>query len=217
MRISSAICSVLLIAIVIQLFLYILEKKYNLKLVKFHFFIVSKSVILSTFGSVIVSMVVHFYKWENYNISQIVLITILLGGVSVISVSDHKEKIVPNFLIGYLIVVWLIIVFVSVILDFTEGIELVIQGTGGAAISGIMFLACYLLSKKQLGAGDVKLAVTMGMYLGVPLALSAFLFGSVLCCVHSLIRVARKKLTWKDSVPMVPYFMIGLWLILLIA
>ena len=30
-------------AIVIQLFLYILEKKYNLKLVKFHFFIVSKS------------------------------------------------------------------------------------------------------------------------------------------------------------------------------
>ena len=124
MRISSAICSVLLIAIVIQLFLYILEKKYNLKLVKFHFFIVSKSVILSTFGSVIVSMVVHFYKWENYNISQIVLITILLGGVSVISVSDHKEKIVPNFLIGYLIVVWLIIVFVSVILDFTEGIEL---------------------------------------------------------------------------------------------
>ena len=122
MRISSAICSVLLIAIVIQLFLYILEKKYNLKLVKFHFFIVS--------------------KWENYNISQIVLITILLGGVSVISVSDHKEKIVPNFLIGYLIVVWLIIVFVSVILDFTEGIELVIQGTGGAAISGIMFLAC---------------------------------------------------------------------------
>ena len=80
-----------------------------------------------------------------------------------------------------------------------------------------MFLVCYLLSKKQLGAGDVKLAVTMGMYLGVPLALSAFLFGSVLCCVHSLIRVARKKLTWKDSVPMVPYFMIGLWLILLIA
>lgn len=217
MRIASAICSACLIVVLSQLVLQLLEEKYELQLVKYHQIIISKSALIVTGVSVVVSTIVQLLRWDNFSITEIVLIVLLLIGMSVLVVTDYKKQLVPNVLIRTMIAFWVVIVFVTFILDVNEGIQIVLQGILGAAICGIVFLLCYFLSKKQLGAGDVKLAFILGLYMGAPIALNTFLFGTVLCCVYSLIQVLRKKLGWKDSVPMVPFFMIGLWIVLLIA
>lgn len=217
MRMVSSICSAVLIVVLIQISLQILKEKYELQLVRYKCLIVSKSVLLISVGSAFVSVIVQCIKWERYRLPEMILIIFLLAGVSVLTVTDYKMQVIPNPYMISMIAFWVVVVFVYTLTDVSDGFQLVLQSIFGGFFCGILFLVCYLLSKRQLGAGDVKISVVIGLYLGVSLALNVFLYGSILCCAYSLIQVARKKLGWKDGVPMVPFFMAGIWLVLLIA
>ena len=66
-----------------------------------------------------------------------------------------------------------------------------------------------LLSKGQLGAGDVKLVFVMGLYLPGERIIGAVFYGTLICCVYSVLLLIRKKITRKDGVPMTPFLYLG--------
>lgn len=216
MRSMGAICSAILIVIMLQVTLSLLMKTYELDLLQYKRFIVSKSVLYMSVGTVIMVVFLHFMKWNVYSTPEMILNTVMLWGLAVLTITDYKKQILPNKFLLALLVLWIVIAGVYCLTDIQNGFALAIQCILGAAISGIVFFVCYFLSKRQLGAGDVKLSILMGLYLGGQRALNAFLYGTMICCIYSLIQVARKKLGWKDGVPLVPFLTIGTWIILLI-
>ena len=63
-----------------------------------------------------------------------------------------------------------------------------------------------------MGGGDVKLMTVAGLYLGYDGALSALLYGSVLAALSALVLILGKKMTAKDTIPLVPFLYVGILL-----
>ena len=72
-----------------------------------------------------------------------------------------------------------------------------------------IFLLCYVLTKKKLGAGDVKFAFILGLYMTSSRMFGGIFYGSVLCCLFCIVQIIRKKLTFKSGVPMIPFLYMG--------
>ena len=143
------------------------------------------------------------------------LLAVLLWGMAVLAVIDGKRKLIPNrFLLG-LLMVWATVTGCLLIIHTESGLRLLFSSLAGALIGGAVFLLCYILSRGQMGAGDVKLACIMGLYLTGDRILGAVFYGTLLCGIYSLVQLFRKKLTLKNGVPMTPFLYMGTLLILL--
>lgn len=139
-------------------------------------------------------------------ILRLVLLTIGFAAAYV----DWKEKRVPNRLVAGFALAWLLILAPLVLYDPNAAISIGVNGVIGFVISAVVLLAVYVISRKGLGGGDVKLMSVAGLYLGYDGALSALLYGSVLSALTAIVLILRKKMTAKDSIPLVPFLYIGI-------
>ena len=129
--------------------------------------------------------------------------------LGILAVTDIKRKIIPNKILVLLLLFWTAGVSMLLILQTEFGLTILFESLAGGTIGGIIFLLCYLLSKGQLGAGDVKLVFVMGLYLTGERIIGAVFYGTLICCVYSVLLLIRKKITRKDGVPMTPFLYLG--------
>jgi len=54
------------------------------------------------------------------------------------------------------------------------------------------------------------------LYLTGERIMGALFYGTVLCCIYSIVQLIRKKLTLKNGVPMTPFLFLGTFITLLI-
>ncbi len=173
---------------------------------------------------------IFLHIWFDYStiaIPELIGDIAVVVGVGVLSVTDYHQKAVPNKILLAMFVVWVLTVALWTVTEFLLPSEIriamipdgghyfgvlsfVLPAGLGALLSGGIFLVCYLITKGKLGAGDVKLAFIMGLYLTTVRVMGAILYGCVLCLAVSLVLVFRKKLTMKDGVPMVPFLFVGM-------
>ena len=149
--------------------------------------------------------------------AALILDAVLTSGMTVLAWIDLRRKIVPNKFLAVLLILWGTLVGGSVIINPAQGMEMLFRGIAGAVISGGVFLLTYLLTHKQVGGGDVKLAFLMGLYLTGQRIIGAIFYGAVLSSLFALIMLGAKKIKWKDGIPMVPFLYIGTLIVLLIS
>ncbi len=140
---------------------------------------------------------------------------VLLWAMAVLSITDAKMQRIPNRMLLFLLAVWAVFLSIQVILEPSRGTALFALSAAGGLTGGLAFLLCYLISKGQLGAGDVKLSAVMGLYLTGQRIIGAVFYGVLLCCIYSLILLCRKKIGLKDGVPLVPFLYAGVCITLL--
>lgn len=150
------------------------------------------------------------------NIPLLIQTMAIVCGMSVLAVTDCLKKIIPNRIILILLALWAILAGAGFIVSMDVGIAGLFQSLVGGIAGGIIFLLCYLLSRGQLGAGDVKLAFVLGLYMTGQRIMGVLIYGILLCCVYSLIQLSRKKIGLKDGVPLVPFLYIGMIITLII-
>ena len=150
------------------------------------------------------------FKAEGQMGTLLVLRLILLAVGYVAAVLDLLEKRVPNKLVLGLAVAWLLVLTPLVLMDPGAAVAIGVRGLLGFAAAALVMLFVYFVSRRGLGGGDVKLMCAAGLYLGVDGVLTALLYGSVLSAITSLVLICRKKLTVKDSIPLVPFLYIGI-------
>lgn len=214
MVILSALLGAFSVVLFIQAAVRLLGKKYQIGFRYWKDICISKSVLLVSILSFIISMVLILARWQSTVIARLVLLLIMLCAMAVLTVCDYKCQLVPNIVLLILTGIWIVVIAFVIFTNASIGFFLFIQGGIGAAMGAVTFGLCYILSRRQLGAGDVKLAIIMGLYLPTECSICAYLLGAVICCVFSFIQVFRKKIGWKDSMPMVPFLTIGMWLAL---
>ncbi len=148
-------------------------------------------------------------------------VALLLRGVLLVlgyvaAVLDYREKRVPNRLVGLLLLAWILVIVPQLFFRTELAISLILAGIVGAAVAGILFLTVYLVSRKGLGGGDVKLMTVCGLYLGLDGVLSAMLCGCLLAALAGGGMILLKKLGPRDTIPLVPFLYVGIALNILI-
>ncbi len=128
------------------------------------------------------------------------------------ALTDIRSKRVPNKLVLSMAGVWILTIVPQLFFQTEKAIALMLSGLIGFAMAGVLFLVVYLISRKGLGGGDVKLMAASGLYLGFNGVLPAMLYGSVLASVFAIILIAAKKIGRKDAIPLVPFLYVGMLL-----
>lgn len=149
------------------------------------------------------------YLLHGKDVPTAVLDVIFAAGMVLLAHIDLKKHIVPNKILLVLLAVWVTAATLGILFDTAAGVGRVFSALGGALMAGCMFFLCYLISGRQLGGGDVKLSVIMGLYLTGERVMGAVTYGVILCCVYSVVMLIRKKVTVKDGIPLVPFLYLG--------
>lgn len=142
--------------------------------------------------------------------TMLVMRLVLLAACYAASLTDILEKRVPNRLVAALAVAWLLILAPLALYDPSSAIAIGVNGGVGLLIAGVVLLVVYFVSRRGLGGGDVKLMSVAGLYLGYDGALSALLYGSVLSAVTAVTLILMKKMTAKDTIPLIPFLYAGI-------
>ena len=132
------------------------------------------------------------------------------------TVYDIREKRVPNQLIGFMMGAWILSIVPQLFFQTEMTIRFLLRGVWGFLIGGLVFLVVYLVSRKGLGGGDVKLMAVSGLYLGIDGVLPAMLYGSVLAALTGIILILIKKIGKNDAIALVPFLYVGMILTMVI-
>lgn len=139
----------------------------------------------------------------------------------VILIYDLRHKIIPDSLVYISIALALITAYVAP----AEGIFL--NSLYAGLILFVFFALIWFLSAgKAMGFGDAKLALSIGILLGISMSLSALIlsfwlgaaFGLIylfLSKIHPLLR-GRKQITMKSEIPFAPFLVLGAWFALIL-
>lgn len=167
-------------------------------------------------GMLPLGTVLAIVQWNRLDKTELLLRLLLTGFGYVAAIQDMKEKRVPNRLVTAMLGSWVLVMMPSLFMRTEEILFLLFSGVVGFLLAGFIFLTVYLVSRKGLGGGDVKLMAVSGLYLGFNGVLPAMLYGSVLAALVSLALIVMKKITPKDSIPLVPFLYVGMMLTILI-
>lgn len=160
----------------------------------------------------ILSSFLHGYEmWRLiFNLCLSVFLTILAA-------VDLEYKRVPNRVLLVMLTVYALAAGIYIITDISNGLAFVFVSAAGSLFAGIAFLLCYIISRRQLGGGDVKLAFLLGLYLGGGRIFGAIIYGILCCFVYSVVQLCRRRLGLRDGVPLVPFLYLGTLIIFIIA
>ena len=153
--------------------------------------------------------------WYSHGMSgfedmQFAAMYIMLAGMTVFCMTDIWEQVVPNKLLLILFFLFIILAGVQGLRNMDVLIEALPSIVLGVIFCALCFGAGYLLSRRTMGAGDVKLSLVMGLYLTGEYVVGAIVYGCLAGAAYSVIQLLRKKITRKDSIPFVPFLYIGL-------
>lgn len=104
----------------------------------------------------------------------------------------------------------------DIILYGRDGLGLLFISLVGALLGGIIFFLCYIISRKRLGAGDVKLVFILGLFLTGQKIIEVIFFSTLLCLTFCVLQLYGKKIGRKKEFPMTPFFYLGTWITLFI-
>jgi leader peptidase (prepilin peptidase)/N-methyltransferase len=137
---------------------------------------------------------------------------VLIYTLFFVSLIDMKERIIPNKSLVFLCVVrTMIMVFECFALGVKDFFTLVLlPSLAGALAGGGILLLIMVISRKGLGAGDVKLFAVIGFFAGSAATVLSCLFCTALLLVlFSLCGMILKKIKAKDLFPMAPFVLSG--------
>ncbi len=139
---------------------------------------------------------------------QLNLILLGIGAVEVVFAQVYHNfgllggKIVGSALGSYALIFWL------------NDSSAWINYLAGALVGLFLFGGLYLFSRgRAMGMGDVKLAASLGLFVGWPDAIFSFAAAFIIGAMAGVVLLALGKKEMKDSLPFGPFIAIGMTLI----
>lgn len=209
-RVISSVFTAVLVTAISYLTISLPPDRYDMKLAKNHGLVVDARVLVPMGVAMLSVFAVSLYRFSTGLMRDYVLGAIALCGLSIAAIYDLIAKKIPNRVVAALLILWVVIEAVFFFIIGREGsLQHIFTSIMGGAAGGLIFLICYLLSRKKLGAGDVKLMAVMGLYVTGERIIGMILYGCLACAVYSIVQMLRKKLTARDGVALAPFLYIG--------
>jgi len=141
-------------------------------------------------------------------------LTLLIIFSYIAMIMDILNKKISNKLILVMLIVWMLLILPLSLCDTQVGIRELTDALLGLLTGGGLFLLVYLINRKGLGGGDVKLMAAVGLYLGFANTLPAILYGTVLAALFGLVLLLARKIGSKDTMPLAPFMFVGIMITL---
>lgn len=156
-----------------------------------------------------VTGLVFLFLWWHYGPSIRLPLSLLYSALLLVTfVIDLEHGIVLN------VMVYPAVVLALALSPLWPGLGPVRAVEGGALGLGLMLLP-YLAYRGGMGFGDVKLAAFMGLVVGFPNVVVAFLLAAVSGGLVALILLATRVKGRKDAIPFGPFLATATWVIML--
>ncbi|WP_304508787.1 prepilin peptidase [Anaerotignum sp.] len=139
---------------------------------------------------------------ENFLIA--LLVAILFTVAIIISVIDIKIRLIPNELV--LLILFLGVVFQVLCFGWQAQIHALLCMV---TVGFIFIITAKFVGFEQVGAGDIKLAATIGLILGYPNIMIAVMGMCVTLLVFCVGGLLIKKLVKNSTFPFAPFIMFG--------
>lgn len=149
-----------------------------------------------------------FFIHSNQNGVFIFTMSLFTCLLAVIAWIDYQKKIIPNELlilaIALRILHYLLMVFTPLYFQpaWIIGDILVGLASGFLLLIGKAF-------KSEVGWGDIKLMVVMGLYLGAKYTFSMLFYSVFASFIFAIGALITKKMTLKDAIPFAPFVLAG--------
>ncbi len=179
---------------------------------------------------------VFFWHWFSVEIggleslSKFVLSVTLWSSLLIIFFYDFRHKIIPD-LFSFLFSFCALALLTISVYFYGWGI-LPSHLLGAILLSGFFFALWFFSNGRWMGFGDVKLALGIGLYLGLSQGLSALAFAFWIGAGFAILRIVGSKLivrmgikrlssvggglTMKSEVPFAPFLIIGTFIALVL-
>ncbi len=139
---------------------------------------------------------------------------LLLGGLVPIAYRDHREKRIPNVsLVSLALIRALLLIAEAFLYPAAMAENLGFTLMGGLVSGGVMFFA-YVISRHEIGMGDVKLFALAGIYLGTSVTYILIMVSLILAALYGVIKIARRRLKAKDEIAFAPFVAISTFIVL---
>ncbi len=203
------------------LLVYLYDRKRPLNLTRKGHWIVSKSFL---FAGAIVFAGVFVYSFrclmnlgQQMDPTDFILVFFLIPFLGLTAVTDYRTQIISNRVLLVMLGIWIVVMSLSLLYRIDETLYLLVSSLSAAALAGLAFLLCYFVTKRQMGAGDVKLAAILGLYLNGSRIVGGILFGLIICLIYSVVQMIRRKMTLKSSLPLGPFLFLGSVLVIVLS
>lgn len=126
---------------------------------------------------------------------------------------DIKSQIIPNGLNMTGFLVGLAYIYIKLITNVVEGVELLLGMFAGAGIFLLIALFALIAYKKEgMGLGDVKLMGMLGMFFGARNIFQIFILSFAVGAIVSIILLITKIKKVDDYIPFGPFIVIASFL-----
>lgn len=132
---------------------------------------------------------------------DLIRVLLFIAVLAVIAVIDMRRGIIPNKIIYPSIIITLVLNFVS------GDIGIVNSLIGGISLAVFFVITALLL--KNIGMGDVKLGLLMGLMTGFPEGIIALFSGIFIGGLAAIILVVSRLKDRKSSMPYGPFLVAG--------
>ena len=165
--------------------IYVLEKEKTKNVVLLH-----GVGLLTGFGWLTICLI----KEITMPVALWILTMCILWALSVLTVIDCKRHQIPNDFLKLLLGIWGIVMVFDIIIHERDGLELLFMSLVGAFLGGGIFLLCYIISGKRLGAGDVKLVFLLGLFLTEQKIMEVIFYSTLLSLLFCLLQLYGRKM-----------------------
>lgn len=123
-----------------------------------------------------------------------------------ISFIDIDFRRIPNVMLG-------VGLGVGIILKLIDPAARTLQAWGdaglGMLVGGGVMMIIYIAGRGGIGAGDLKLMIMIGFFVGMPGVIKVMMIGFIIGAAYGLIMILTRRLTRKSMIPFGPFLSIG--------
>lgn len=163
--------------------------------------------------------ILYILIYINFGITVYsVFLMILSIALLSIFVYDLKNMIIPDIMIVFSLILWVVIWILSLISNSfglpSNFVNLII----GGFVSGIFIAIIVLITQgKGMGIGDIKLAFLLGFMIGYPNTIVMLFLAFIIGAMIGLFLLLTKIKKLKSEIPFAPFLIIGFYLSLFYA
>lgn len=171
-----------------------------------------RTVVLIATGAVVFGGVAA--RWEN-DPRSLVLLAVVAGALVILLATDLDQKILPDLITLPLIGLTAAVLVLGSPLLVGKELGLFSGIAAGLAAPVFLFVTDRLIGG-DLGDGDLKLAVSVGLLAGITLLVGGLLVASVGFAAVLLVLIAARRLSLRSAVPFGPVLIATAFVALLI-
>ncbi len=169
-----------------------------------------KGVVIQLVSVVLSGLMMDALGLYDFSIISRVSLVTLAATALLIGRIDRCKMIIPNEMVLALFAIRMISLFGEIIIDKKPVGIILFDTFAGVFAATAIFLIARLFSKGCVGMGDIKLLAVVGMYVGIGTILPLLIVTVFSSLIYSVIMIARKTISKKDTMSFAPFIAAGI-------